>query len=57
MRAPALCGLQSCDCDYTIDMLLEALESLTPPNWSLNDPMRRKYALAREVILKVRKEK
>ena len=30
--------------------LLEALETLTPPNWSLNDPLRRKYANARAAI-------
>ena len=30
--------------------LLEALEALTPPDWSLNDPLRREYANARAAI-------
>ena len=51
----ARCGLADCNCEYTIggllrrlEMLLEALEELTPSDWSLNDPMSLKYGKAHD---------
>ena len=39
-----------CKLHASAPALLEALEALTPPDWSLNDPMSLKYGKARAAI-------